>query len=73
MMLFLGVINLVSGGIEQNNEEVSTRINTLGEQLMRMQEVTEEALRGPKISPRRYAAPDTDVETSQRETATLQD
>ena len=35
MLLFLGVINLVSGGIEQNNEDVSRRINTIGEQLLR--------------------------------------
>jgi ribosomal protein S27E len=54
MLLFLGIINLVSGGIEQNNDEVSRRINTLGEQLLRIELVTEEALRGPKISPRRY-------------------
>lgn len=67
MMLFLGVINLVSGGIEQNNDEVSTRINTLGEQLMRIEQVTEDALRGPKISPRRYDDPDALVDEHQRE------
>lgn len=54
MMLFLGVINLVSGGIEQNNVDVSARINHLGEQLMRIEQVTEEAIRGPRIDPRRY-------------------
>ena len=58
MMLFLGVINLVSGGIEQNNDDVSRRINTLGEQLLRIEQVTEQALRGPKISPRIYANPE---------------
>ncbi|MEO2018089.1 MAG: hypothetical protein ABGZ53_27365 [Fuerstiella sp.] len=55
MMLFLGVINLVSGGIEQTNDDVSQRINVLGEQLMRIEQVTEEALRGPKIPAHRYA------------------
>ncbi len=55
MMLFLGVINLVSGGIEQTNDDVSQRINVFGEQLMRIEQVTEEALRGPKIPARRYA------------------
>lgn len=64
MMLFLGVINLVSGGIEQNNEDVSTRINTLGEQLMRIEQVTEQALKGPKISASRYANPDAAVDES---------
>ena len=64
MMLFLGVINLVSGGIEQNNEDVSVRINTLGEQLMRIEQVTEQALRGPKIAASRYADPDAVPEES---------
>jgi len=67
MLLFLGVINLVSGGIEQNNEDVSHRINSLGEQLMRMQEVNEELLRGPKISARRYADPNAPMDESARE------
>ncbi len=68
MMLFLGVINLVSGGIEQNNDDVSARINNLGEQLMRIEYVTEQALRGPKISAHRYADPSAPVERSERET-----
>ena len=58
MLLFLGVINLVSGGIEQTNEDVSRRINTLGEQLMRIEQVTSDAIRGPKISPRVYENPE---------------
>jgi len=40
MLLFLGVINLVSGGIEQNNEDVSQRISALGEQLLRIEQST---------------------------------
>ena len=68
MLLFLGVINLVSGGIEQNNDEVSRRINTLGDQLLRIEQVTSEVLKGPKISPHRYANPDAEVEESTRET-----
>ncbi|MCA9036834.1 MAG: hypothetical protein KDA91_16985 [Planctomycetaceae bacterium] len=62
MLLFLGVINLVSGGIEQNNDDVSRRINHLGEQLLRIEQVTEEVLRGPKISPKRYMNPDESYE-----------
>jgi hypothetical protein len=46
MLLFLGVINLVSGGIEQNNEDVSRRISALGEQLLRIEQSTA-TLRGP--------------------------
>lgn len=69
MLLFLGVINLVSGGIEQNNDEVSRRINSLGEQLVRIEQVTSEVLRGPKISPRLYADPDdAEAAESARET-----
>jgi len=40
MLLFLGVINLVSGGMEQNNEDVSRRIQSLGEQLQRIEQAT---------------------------------
>lgn len=69
MLLFLGVINLVSGGIEQNNDEVSRRINTLGEQLLRIEQVTSDAMKGPKLSPRLYDNPNADVEDTSRETA----
>ncbi len=72
MLLFLGVINLVSGGIEQNNEDVSRRINTLGEQLIRIEQVTTDVLRGPKLSPRLYDDPNAEVEESARETANVQ-
>ncbi|MEZ6124986.1 MAG: hypothetical protein R3C49_17715 [Planctomycetaceae bacterium] len=71
MMLFLGVINLVSGGIEQNNDDVSTRINTLSEQLIRIEQVTEAALRGPKISARRYADPNALIEEGEHEKVTV--
>ncbi len=73
MLLFLGVINLVSGGIEQNNDDVSQRINVLGEQLMRMQEVNEQLLRGPKISARRYADPEAEFEESSRQAVLAED
>ena len=69
MLLFLGVINLVSGGIEQNNDDVSRRINTLGEQLLRIEQVTSDAMKGPKLSPRLYDNPIADVEDTSRETA----
>lgn len=72
MLLFLGVINLVSGGIEQNNEDVSRRINTLGEQLIRIEQVTTDVLKGPKLSPRLYDDPNAEVEETSRETANVQ-
>jgi hypothetical protein len=39
MLLFLGVITLVSGGMEQTTQEVARRIDTLGERLGRIEEV----------------------------------
>ena len=70
MLLFLGVINLVSGGIEQNNDDVSRRINTLGEQLLRIEQVTSDAMKGPKLSPRLYDSdsPKVEANESARET-----
>jgi len=73
MMLFLGVINLVSGGMEQTNSDVSQRMEYLGSQLMRIEQVAEEALRGPKISAQRYADPDAEVAASEREQAVVED
>ncbi len=67
MLLFLGVINLVSGGMEQSNDEVSQRIEILGEQLLRI-ESRAESLRGPKIDPRAYAdGPDAVVNPQQHD------
>lgn len=73
MLLFLGVINLVSGGIEQNNDDVSRRINTLGEQLLRIEQVTSEVMRGPKIPAHMYAEDrdENEVMESERETAVV--
>ncbi|MCH2201399.1 MAG: hypothetical protein MK102_05495 [Fuerstiella sp.] len=68
MLLFLGIINLVSGGIEQNNNEVSRRINVLGDQLMRIEQVTETAMRGPKIPVERYSGEIAADETTQSDT-----
>jgi hypothetical protein len=58
MLLFLGVINLVSGGIEQTNDDVSRRINSLGEHLLRIEQVTADALRGPRIPASAYTEQD---------------
>lgn len=71
MLLFLGVINLVSGGIEQNNEDVSRRINTIGEQLLRIEQVTSNAMKGPKLPAHLYADDAEAQETTTRETVTV--
>lgn len=40
MLLFLGVVTLVSGGMEQTTQEVARRIDTLGERLVRIEKAT---------------------------------
>jgi sulfite exporter TauE/SafE len=57
MLLFLGVVTLVSGGIEQTGEEVKLRIERLGERMVRIEQIArEQSLRGPSIPAAHYAA-----------------
>lgn len=44
MLLFLGIINLVSGGMEQHNDEVARRIHSLTEHLIRIEQTTADAV-----------------------------
>jgi hypothetical protein len=37
MFLFLGVVTLVSGGMEQTTNEVARRVDTLGEKIARLE------------------------------------
>jgi len=56
MLLLLGIVTLISGGLEQSNDEVNTRIELLGEQMLRFErETKEQLLRGPKIPAAQYA------------------
>ncbi len=53
MLLFLGVVTLVSGGMEQTTHEVSRRIELLGDQLVRFEKHTQEqVLKGPHFATR---------------------
>ena len=72
MLLFLGVINLVSGGMEQSNDEVSQRIEVIGERLMRIEAATDEALRGPKIPAHRYAEGEVEQTEATRQDAVVE-
>jgi hypothetical protein len=55
MLLFLGVVTLVAGGIEQSNEEVKVRIERIGERMIRIEKYSREhALRGPYIPAEAY-------------------
>jgi len=38
MLLFLGIVTLVSSGLEQTNEEVTRQVRVLGEQLLRIEQ-----------------------------------
>ena len=38
MMLFLGVVTLVSGGMEQTTQEVARRVDSLGERLVKIEQ-----------------------------------
>lgn len=54
MLLFLGVITLISGGMEQTTQEVARRIDTLGERLGRIEEAAR-ASRSGEARPREDA------------------
>jgi hypothetical protein len=50
MILILGVVTLVSGGMEQTNEDVRVRIERLGERMIRIEQIARDhALRGPNV------------------------
>jgi hypothetical protein len=50
MLLFLGVVTLVSGGMEQTTEEVARRIEKLGNRLIRIEWASQNhALKGPSL------------------------
>jgi hypothetical protein len=56
MLLFLGVVTLVAGGLEQTSRDVRVRIESLGERLIRIEHVTtNHALRGPHSPAAHYA------------------
>jgi hypothetical protein len=47
MLLFLGVVTLVSGGMQQTTQEVSQRVEYIGERILRIEHSTRDLLRGP--------------------------
>ena len=47
MLLFLGVVTLISGGMQQTTHEVGIRVADLGSRLGRIEETTELALNAP--------------------------
>lgn len=56
MLLFLGVVTLVAGGLEQTNRDVRVRVESLGERLLRIEQATSgHALQGPHSPPAAYS------------------
>lgn len=53
MLLFLGVVTLVSGGMQQTSQDVSTRVEYLGDRMIRMEQATQQILRSPHFARRR--------------------
>lgn len=47
MLLFLGVVTLVSGGMQQTTHEVTQRVEYLGERMIRIEQSTRDLLQGP--------------------------
>lgn len=56
MLLFLGIVTLISSGMERSSEEITDRIDLIGEQLFRLEsEARKHFVKGPKLSPENYA------------------
>lgn len=52
MLLFFGVVTLVSGGLEQTTEQVNKRIEQLGDHIIRIEQAAREMnLRGGSAPP----------------------
>jgi len=50
MLLFLGVVTLVSGGMQQTTHEVGTRIESLDGRIHRIEQSTHQLLKGPHFA-----------------------
>lgn len=55
MLLFFGVVTLVSGGLEQTTEQVNKRIEQLGDHIIRIEQAAREmSLRGGSVPPAHF-------------------
>lgn len=53
MLLLLGIVTLVSGGMQQTTHEVSERIEYLGGRMIRIEQSTDQLLKGPHFADRK--------------------
>lgn len=56
MLLFLGVVTLVSGGMQQTTHEVAQRVEYLGGKMHRIEQSQQELLKGPYFAKERSGA-----------------
>lgn len=69
MLLFFGVVTLVSGGLEQTTEQVNKRIEQLGDHIIRIEQAAREmSLRGNSTPPAHFGH-DPDAAIPQRSAA----
>ena len=55
MLLFFGVVTLVSGGLEQTTEQVNKRIEQLGDHIIRIEQAAREfSLHGGSVPPAHF-------------------
>ncbi|MFO0917557.1 MAG: hypothetical protein U0872_04490 [Planctomycetaceae bacterium] len=64
MFLFLGIVTLISSGMEQTSSELTARIEQLGQRLMRMESLQRESLKGPHERRRKRRATQSSDELS---------
>ncbi|MEW4489543.1 hypothetical protein AB1L42_15785 [Thalassoglobus sp. JC818] len=57
MLLLLGLVTLISGGMEQTKTEVTEQIEYLGGRMIRIEESTEQLLHGPHFVRHKEASP----------------
>jgi hypothetical protein len=50
MLLMLGVVTLVSGGMQQTTHEVSRRVERIGDRMIRIEQSTRDILNGPHFA-----------------------
>ena len=55
MLLFLGIVTLISGGMDRTSHEVRTRIERLGESIHRLEQGHTHAVRAPHVAAERFA------------------
>lgn len=69
MLLFFGVVTLVSGGLEQTTEQVNKRIEQLGDHIIRIEQAAREmSVRGGAVPPAHFGN-DHEAAASQRSAA----